>query len=143
MNQKAKRFQDYLIEKGITCFQKDEIAGDAMNMVVFRSHMDIGGQSLQTLVLADSTIFTLLRVLVMPGALTKENEMALRRQVDDINGRYKIFKCYFAPNGDLVLDAVIPAPAGEIDGDMIFTLFDGIIRNLKTEYEKIAALCGR
>ncbi len=143
MNQKAKRFQDYLIEKGITCFQKDEIAGDAMNMVVFRSHMDIGGQSLQTLVLADSTIFTMLRVLVMPGALTKENEMALRRQVDDINGRYKIFKCYFAPNGDLVLDAVIPAPAGEIDGDMIFTLFDGIIRNLKTEYEKIAALCGR
>ena len=143
MNQKAKRFQDYLIEKGITCFQKDEIAGDAMNMVVFRSHMDIGGQSLQTLVLADSTIFTMLRVLVMPGALTKENEMALRRQVDDINGRYKIFKCYFAPNGDLVLDAVIPAPAGEIDGDMIFTLFDGIIRNLKTEYEKIAELCGR
>lgn len=143
MNQKAKRFQDYLIEKGITCFQKDEIAGDAMNMVVFRSHMDIGGQSLQTLVLADSTIFTMLRVLVMTGALTKENEMALRRQVDDINGRYKIFKCYFAPNGDLVLDAVIPAPAGEIDGDMIFTLFDGIIRNLKTEYEKIAALCGR
>lgn len=143
MNQKAKRFQDYLIEKGITCFQKDEIAGDAMNMVVFRSHMDIGGQSLQTLVLADSTIFTMLRVLVMPGALTKENEIALRRQVDDINGRYKIFKCYFAPNGDLVLDAVIPAPAGEIDGDMIFTLFDGIIRNLKTEYEKIAALCGR
>lgn len=143
MNQKAKRFQDYLIEKGITCFQKDEIAGDAMNMVVFRSHMDIGGQSLQTLVLADSTIFTMLRVLVMPGALTKENEMALRRQVDDINGRYKIFKCYFAPNGDLVLDAVSPAPAGEIDGDMIFTLFDGIIRNLKTEYEKIAALCGR
>ena len=143
MNQKAKRFQDYLIEKGITCFQKDEIAGDAMNMVVFRSHMDIGGQSLQTLVLADSTIFTMLRVLVMPGALAKENEIALRRQVDDINGRYKIFKCYFAPNGDLVLDAVIPAPAGEIDGDMIFTLFDGIIRNLKTEYEKIAALCGR
>ncbi len=141
MNQKAKRFQEYLEAKGITCFQTDEIAGDAMNTVVFRSHMDIGGQSLQTLVLADSTIYTVLRVLVMPGALTKENETAMRREVDAINGRYKIFKCYFAPNGDLVLDTVIPAPAGEIDGDMVFTLFDGIIRNLEKEYETIAALC--
>ena len=143
MNQKAKRFCAYLEAKGITCFEIDEIAGDAMNTVVFRSHMDIAGRSLQTLVLADSTIFTVLRVLVMPGALTKENETAMRREVDAINARYKIFKCYFSANGDLVLAAVLPAPAGEIDGDMVFTLFDGIIRNLKTEYEKLAALCRR
>ena len=143
MNQKAKRFCAYLEAKGITCFEIDEIAGDAMNTVVFRSHMDIAGRSLQTLVLADSTIFTVLRVLVMPGALTEENETAMRREVDAINARYKIFKCYFSEKGDLVLDAVLPAPAGEIDGDMVFTLFDGIIRNLKTEYEKLAALCRR
>ncbi len=141
MNQKAKRFQEYLEAKGITCFEIDEIAADPMNTVVFRSHMDIAGESLQTLVLADSTIFTLLRVLVMPGALTKENETAMRREVDAINARYKIFKCYFSGKGDLVLDAVLPAPAGEIDGDMVFTLFDGIIRNLETEYEKLSALC--
>ena len=136
MNKRARNFLDYLETNKITCFQTDEIANDAMNTVVFRSHMDVCGAHLQTLVLCDSTLYTVIRVLVLPGALAAGEEK-MRKRIDALNRKYKILKFYFAENGDLVLDAVIPTPAGEIDGDMVFTILDVIIRNLETEYESI------
>ena len=56
MNKKAELFQDYLKEKQITAFTVDEIKDDALNTVVFRSHIDVGGNQLPTLVILDSSI---------------------------------------------------------------------------------------
>ncbi len=143
MNKKAENFKAYLKKQKVTCFAIDEIKNDAMNTVAFRSYMDVAGRRLETLVLCDSTIYTMIRVRVFPKALSAKNEAKLRKQIDMLNGTYKILKFYLSPEGDLVLDVTIPAPAGTVDGDMIFTMMDVIIRNLETEYEKLAEVIGR
>lgn len=45
MNKKAESFKKYLDDKKITCFTVDEIAGDNLNSVVFRSNIEINGSN--------------------------------------------------------------------------------------------------
>ena len=137
MNKKAEIFKKYLEEKEITCFQVDEIANDELNTVVFRSNIAVEGQQLPTLILADSTIYTVIRVQVAAAALKEDNQVELIKAINELNRTYKVFKYYFAANGDLVLDSVIPAPADQIDGDMVYTILDVIVQHLTGEYKNL------
>ena len=96
MNKKAQIFQEYLQEKNINCFQVQEVPEDALNTVVFRSSIEVEGQQLPTLVITDSSIYTMIRVRVANQALKESNEEALIKAINKINGQYKIFKYYFA-----------------------------------------------
>lgn len=137
MNKKAESFKKYLDEKNITCFTVEEIAGDALNTVAFRSNVVVEGQSLPTVLLLDSSIYCMVRVLVAPQALRAENEAALLKAVNTLNGKYKAFKYYFDNAGALILDSCIMAPTGEADGDLLYTVLDVIIRHLQTEYRPL------
>ena len=122
MNKKAESFKKYLDDKKITCFTVDEIAGDNLNSVVFRSNIEINGQQLPTIVILDSSIYGMVRVLVA------------------LNKGFKSFKYYFDDNGSLVLDCCVLLPGSEADGDLIYTMFDVIIRHLNSEYKKLMQL---
>ena len=137
MNKKAEIFKKYLEEKDIACFQVDEIPNDELNTVVFRSNIAVEGQQLPTLILADSTIYTVIRVQVAAAALKEDNQVELIKAINELNRTYKVFKYYFAENGDLVLDSVIPAPADQIDGDMVYTILDVIVQHLTSEYKNL------
>lgn len=137
MNKKAELFQAYLEEKQITCFQVEELADDRLNSVVFRSSITVEGQSLPAIIVLDSSIYCMARVLVAPKALRGENETALLQAVNLLNSRYKAFKYYFDGEGSLVLDSCIMMPPGELNGDMIYTVLDVIIRHLQAEYRPL------
>ena len=107
MNKKAQIFQEYLEEKKITCFQVQEVPDDALNTVVFRSSIEVEGQQLPTLVITDSSIYTMIRVRVANQALKESNEQALIKAINKINAQYKIFKYYFAEDGALILDSYL------------------------------------
>lgn len=140
MNKKAEAFKNYLDERKITCFTVDEIKDDALNSVVFRSNIEINGQQLPTIVVLDSSIYGMVRVLVAPRVLNDANEAALLKELNRLNKSYKSFKYYFDDNGSLVLDCCILFRAGEADGDLIYTMFDVIIRHLNGEYKKLMQL---
>lgn len=137
MNKKAELFKKYLDDKKITCFTVDEIADDPLNTVVFRSSIDVEGQSLPTILLLDSSIYGMVRVLVAPKALNEANEGELHKAINSINKKYKAFKYYFDDEGSLVLDSCILMPLGEINGDLIYTVFDVLIRHLQEEYRPL------
>lgn len=137
MNKKAELFKKYLDDKKITCFQVDEIAGDQLNTVVFRSSISVEGQSLPTILILDSSIYGMIRVLVAPKALNEGNEDGLHKAVNAINKKYKAFKYYFDDDGSLVLDCCILMPLGEADGDLIYTMFDVLIKHLESEYRPL------
>ena len=131
MNKKAESFKKYLDDKKITCFTVDEIAGDNLNSVVFRSNIEINGQQLPTIVILDSSIYGMVRVLVAPRVL---------KELNRLNKGFKSFKYYFDDNGSLVLDCCVLLPGSEADGDLIYTMFDVIIRHLSSEYKKLMQL---
>ena len=137
MNKKAQIFQEYLQEKNITCFQVQEVPNDELNTVVFRSSIEVEGQQLPTLVITDSSIYTMIRVRVANQALKEGNETALVKAINKINAQYKIFKYYFAEDGALILDSYLLEKPEELDGDMVYTVLDIIVKHLLAEYKNI------
>ena len=83
MNTKAEVFNKYLEEKKIEAFQVEEVADDAQNTVVYRSHIVVEGQQLPTLVLLDDSVFSMIRVQISPKARTEENELNVLRLVSE------------------------------------------------------------
>ena len=139
MNKKAEAFKNYLDERKITCFTVDEIKDDALNSVVFRSNIEINGQQLPTIVVLDSSIYGMVRVLVAQRVLNDANEAELLKELNRLNKGYKSFKYYFDDNGSLILDCCILFK-DDSDGDLIYTMFDVIIRHLNGEYKKLMQL---
>lgn len=135
MNKKAELFQNYLDEKKITVFQVQELNDEGLDTVIFSSRIVVDGQELPTLLITDNSIYSLIRVRVANAALKEENENDLRKVIDQLNGHYKIFKYYFAADGALILDTVLVTKPEEIDGDMVYTLFEVIIQHLEKEYK--------
>lgn len=140
MNKKAEEFKKYLETKNITCFTVEEVADDSLNSVVFRSSIEIEGVQLPTIIILDSSIYGMVRVLVAPNALKESNEIDLLRETNTINGKYKVFKYYFGSNGDLYLESCILLSKGKVDGDLIYTILDVIIKHLQEEYKKMMQL---
>jgi hypothetical protein len=137
MNKKAQIFKEYLQEKNINCFQVQEIANDAVNTVVFRSTIAVENQELPTAVILDNSIFAMIRVRIANLAVNEEKQAALTQYLNDINSQYKIFKYYLTQDGSLVLDSYILNKPEEVDGDMIYTVLDIIIKHLVAEYKNI------
>ena len=139
MNIKAEVFNKYLEEKEIKAFQVEEIADDAQHTVVYRSHIEVEGQQLPTLVLLDDSVFSMVRVQVAPQALTEENELELQRMVSEYNMKFKPFKLYFDQNGALVLDVCLLTPRQKEEefaqlGDEVYGMFDVLIKFLEENY---------
>ena len=137
MNKKAQIFQEYLQEKNITCFQVQEVPNDELNTVVFRSSIEVEGQQLPTLVITDSSIYTMIRVRVANAALKEGNETELLNAIGKLNSHQKIFKYYFAEDGALILDSYLLEKPEELDGDMVYTVLDIIVKHLLAEYKNI------
>lgn len=137
MNKKAELFQEYLKEKDIHAFTVDEIRDDPLNTVVFRSHINVNGTELPAIVILDSSIYCMLRILIAPKTLREDNKPALLELMDGYNRQYKSFKYYTDREGNLVLDTCILFKTGEADGDMIYTMFGVIIRHLEEAYRDI------
>lgn len=140
MNKKAQIFKDYLDEKKITCFEVQELKDDPVNTVVFRSSIDVEGQQLLTLVILDSSIYAMIRVRVANAALKKGNETELVKTINELNGKYKIFKYYFADDGALILDSYLLTRTEELDCDMVYTVLDVLVKHLTAEYKNIMKL---
>ena len=69
MNKKAEDLKKYLETKAITCFTVEEIDDDQLNTVVFRSTIEVEGVQLPTIIILDSSIYGMVRVLIAPSAL--------------------------------------------------------------------------
>ena len=137
MNSKAEQFQQYLQEKKIEAFAVDELKDDEMGTVVFRSHMDIEGQQLPTLVILDNSIFVQIRVVLLKKARSKEKELEVLQVLNEENMKYKPFKLYFSQEGDCILDVSLVTEHEKLSGDTVYTMFKVVIDYLNENYRKI------
>ena len=140
MNKKAEAFIKYLDDNKITCFAIEQISEDKLNTVAFRSHIVVEGQRLPTLVLLDSSIYGMVRVQIASNVLNEKNELAVLKEINKLNRQYKVFKYYFTDDGSLFLDSCLLNKTGQVDGDMIYTVLDVIIKHLQKEYSVLMQL---
>ena len=141
MNTKAKVFKKYLKEKEIKVFQVEELPEDEHNTVVFSSHIVVEGQQLPTLVILDDSAFSVIRVLILNNALTKDNEMKVMYMANTQNMNYKPFKLFFDRNGALIMDVCMTTPGEkekdfETLGDEIYGMLDLVIKFLEENYRQ-------
>ncbi len=125
------------MKKHPNIFDVEEIPNDEQNTTVFRSSITIAGQRLLAMVIIDDSIFTILRVQILPQAVTEENKAALLDLINEQNKGYKPFKLYLNDNKDLMLDTCLTVTTDELDGEVVYTLFDVIITYLNNSYRKI------
>ena len=136
MNEKAKSFSQYLQNKQIKAFTTEELK-DELNSVVFRSRMDIQGNSLPTIIIWDDSIYGMIRVLVAPRAVKENNKTALLELINGYNKKYKSFKYSVDDEGFLILDACVLTKTNEADGDMVYIMLDVFVQHLNEVYKEI------
>ena len=89
------------------------------------------------IVILDSSIYGMVRVLVAPKAVKEENEQAVLQLVNKYNKTYKSLKYYVDDEKSLVMDTCILFKEGEADGDIIYAMIDLIIQQLGEAYKEI------
>lgn len=136
MNTKAEKFNKFLEEKNITCFQTQEVEGD-MHPVVYRSFMEVNGQNLPTMLVIDDSIYVMLQVRVGAGLVKDANKAAVLEHLNALNENYKVFKYYVAGNGDVVIESCIPTTDDDFVPEMVHAVIDVVLKHLNEEYPKL------
>ena len=137
MNKKAESFKNYLDANDIKAFIVEEIEDDKNETVLFRTVVIAGGQRLPAALIVDKSIFSLIRVQIVPQVLSEENKNRLLQFVNEENFRYKPFKFYFNPAGNLLLDVCLIDNNDEIDGKEISLIFNVINNYLNESYRDL------
>ncbi|MFC0324024.1 YbjN domain-containing protein [Gallibacterium melopsittaci] len=137
MNKKAESFKAYLDNAKVEAFAIEEIADDALNTVVFRSHLDIGGNQLPTIVILDDSIYAMIRVLVAPKVESEEAVEKVRALLNDFNKQYKSFKYYLDNDNAIVLDTCLLTEGEKINGDLVYAMFEVLINHLNESYKTV------
>lgn len=137
MNKKAESFKSYLDNAKVDVFAVEEIADDALNTVVFRSHLDIGGNQLPTIVILDDSIYAMIRVLVAPKVESEEALEKVRVLLNDFNKQYKSFKYYLDNDNAIVLDTCLLTEGEKINGDLVYAMFEVLINHLNESYKTV------
>ena len=143
MNLKADSFKQYLAKKGITYFRVEETTNDNSDnsdnkenhsRVTFHTYVKVFGQKLPAVVIMDDSIYTVIRVQIVPETSFIKNKDEFIRCVNEMNITYKAIKYYLGMDGALYLDMYIPSNKNETDGDLVIDLLGAINSHLEQEY---------
>ena len=140
MNSKAESFKRYVEEQQPGVFQIEELEGDEQQTVIFRSTVSIQRQQLPIMVVIDSSVFSIIRVQVVPKAFADENKVELFNFINEQNLSYKPFKFFFNDLGDLMMECCLLFTGEEAKSEEVYLLFNVLINYLNENYRKIMKL---
>ncbi len=138
MNVKAEALDKFLADNKITCFNKEELKDEA-HTTIYRAHMEQKGQNLPTMVVVDDTIYTMIQVLICPKGVNEGNKAAVIEHLNEMNGRFKVFKYYVDKANNVCLDSCIASAPEKFDPQMVQVVLDVILRHLNDEFAGLMA----
>lgn len=136
MNLKAQKFNTFLQENKITCFNTQALQNE-MEAVLYRSFMEVNGQNLPTMVVIDNSIYVMSQVRVANSVVKDGNRAAVMEHLNALNEKYKVFKYYVNSNGDIVIESCMPATDNEFVPGIVHAVIDVILKHLTEEYPQI------
>lgn len=136
MNKKAEKFNTFMKEHNITCFNAQDI-GNELHTVLYRSFMEVSGQNLPTMVVLDDSIYAMLQVRVAAGVVKEANRTAVLEHLNKLNEKYKVFKYYVNESGDIVIESCIPTTEDDFVPGIINAVIEVVLKHLIEEYPQI------
>lgn len=136
MNAKTLKMKEFLEANKIECFDLQK-TNDEQQTAIFRSRMQIKGQTLPFAILIDTSVYTLLQVQIAAGLVKDEKFAKLAPFLNEMNNNYRLFKFVVLPDGDLVMNSCITAKDGNFDPELINAILGEILKVLESEYPKI------
>lgn len=137
MNKKAEEFKAYVEETHPQTFTIEEIPDDAYETVVFRSFAEVRGNRLPLVVILDTSIYAMIRILVVPRAVRNQNREELLEMLNRYNKKYKTCKYYLDDEENIVLDTCILCGEEKIDGDLVYAMFRVLLQELEDHYPEL------
>ena len=138
INAKTLKLKEFFEANKIECFQVEE-RQDANETAVFRSRMQIKGQVLPFAILVDNSVYTLLQVQLVAGAAKGEAFANLAPYINELNNNYRVFKFAVTNDGDLLLNACVPAQNDGFDPVLLNAIIGETVKFLEAEYASIMA----
>ena len=138
VNVKTLKMKEFLENNKIECFRVEE-RNDENETAVFRSLMQIKGQTLPFAVLIDKSVYTLLQVQLAPALVKGEAFAKIAAFLNEMNNNYRVFKFVVTNEGDLLLDACITSQNDSFDPVLTNALIGETVKFLEAEYATIMA----
>ena len=135
MNEKAEKFAK-MIEQlpDDNVFEMREVEDGGDQVTLFQSSLEVKQDFYVPLgVFIDDSIYTVIRVAVMLDAVNDENRARVRDFLAEMNRLYK-FKHYENDDGDILIDAAIPADVEHFDPEAVAIVIDMVWDHLKEQY---------
>lgn len=127
MNKKAELFDQFLQEREIPWFTKEEIS-DELNSVVYRATLDAAAQQMPFFVVLDDSVFTIMRLVVVNGSIAEERRADVEKYLGELNGQFKIFKYYVSDaDGAVYMDISLPSVAEKFDPELLVYLIGQVL----------------
>lgn len=135
---KVELFDAFLKEKEVPWFEKLEQTDD-LKTTIYRGNLDAAGQRFPLMVILDNSVFTMIRTVVISGAIKEENKAELSKLLLKLNGDFKIFKYYIDGNdGRVYLDISVPSGPRYFDAELIlYLILEILLPHLEEFYPQI------
>ena len=138
INAKTLKLKEFFEANKIECFQVEE-RNDESETAVFRSLMQVKGQTLPFAILLDKSVYALLQVQLAPALVKGEAFAKIAAFLNEMNNNYRVFKFVITNEGDLLLNACITSQNDSFDPVLTNALIGETVKFLETEYATIMA----
>ena len=138
INAKTTKLKDFLEENKIECFQIEE-RNDENETAVFRSLMQVKGQTLPFAVLIDKSVYALLQVQLAPAIIKGDVLSKVAAYLNEMNNNYRVFKFVVTNEGDLLLNACVVSKDDNFDPALVNAIIAETVKFLEGEYASIMA----
>ncbi len=138
VNVKTTKLKDFLEENKIECFQIEE-RNDENETAVFRSLMQVKGQTLPFAVLLDKSVYALLQVQLAPAIIKGDVLGKVAAYLNEMNNNYRVFKFVVTNEGDLLLNACVVSKDDNFDPALVNAIIAETVKFLEAEYASIMA----
>ena len=138
INAKTTKLKDFFAENKIECFQVEE-RNDENETAVFRSLMQVKGQTLPFAVLIDKSVYALLQVQLAPTIIKGDVLSKVAAYLNEMNNNYRVFKFVVTNEGDLLLNACVVSKDDNFDPALVNAIIAETVKFLEGEYASIMA----
>ena len=138
INAKTTKLKDFFAENKIECFQVQE-RNDENETAVFRSLMQVKGQTLPFAVLIDKSVYALLQVQLAPVIIKGDVLSKVAAYLNEMNNNYRVFKFVVTNEGDLLLNACVVSKDDNFDPALVNAIIAETVKFLEGEYASIMA----
>lgn len=137
MNKKIEKLDALLAANNVTNWFTKEEHQDEVKSVVYRGFFTVGEAQVPTFIVIDDTVFNLARLIITNAPVPEDRRDEVINYLNDLNGRFKIFKYYLSnEDGFVYMDVSVPG-GDEFEPALLMSLLLEVVEPHLQEYYSI------